>query len=632
MSEEAGGTVTFTITLSQAVNAGNSVSIDITDVAGAAETSSDTTATLQAAIDAALPAGVTRLGDTLTFDDTFLGTTFGFGLTALDDAAIEGTEALALQLTNATNANGTTGITTATASTDITEIDQDVTFALTRDVASISEEAGVTVTFTITLSQAINAGNSVSIDITDVAGAAETSSDTTLALQAAIDAALPAGVTRLGDTLTFDDTFVGTTFGFGLTAQDDALVEGTEALALQLTNATNANGTTGITTATASTDITEIDQDVTFALSRDVASISEEVGGTVTFTITLSQAINAGNSVSIDITDVAGAAETSSDTTLALQAAIDAALPAGVTRLGDTLTFDDTFVGTTFGFGLTALDDALVEGTEALALQLTNATNVNGTTGITTATASTDITEIDQDVTFALSRDVASISEDTGGTVTFTITLSQAINAGNSVSIDITEVAGGADTASDTTATLQAAIDAALPAGVTRLGNTLTFDDTFVGTTFGFGLTAQDDAAIEGTEALAFQLTNAVNANGTTGITTATASTDITEIDQDVTFALSRDVASISEDTGGTVTFTITLSQAVNVGNSVSIDITDVAGAAETSSDTTATLQAAIDAALPVGVTRLGDTLTFDDTFVGTTFGFGLTAQDDAAI
>ena len=632
VSEEGGGTATFTITLSQAINAGNSVSIDITDVAGAAETSSDTTATLQAAIDAALPAGVTRLGNTLTFDDTFVGTTFGFGLTAQDDALVEGTEALALQLTNATNANGTTGITTATASTDITEIDQDVTFALSRDVASVSEEGGGTVTFTITLSQAVNAGNSVSIDITDVAGAGETSSDTTLALQAAIDAALPAGVTRLGDTLTFDNTFVGTTFGFGLTAVDDALVEGTEALALQLSNATNANGTTGITTATASTDITEIDQDVTFALSRDVASVSEEGGGTVTFTITLSQAINAGNSVSIDITDVAGAAETSSDTTLALQAAIYAALPAGVTRLGNTLTFDDTFVGTTFGFGLTAVDDALVEGTEALALQLTNATNANGTTGITTATASTDITEIDQDVTFALNRDVASISEDSGGTVTFTITLSQAINAGNSVSIDITDVAGAAETSSDTTLALQAAIDAALPAGVTRLGDTLTFDDTFVGTTFGFGLTALDDALVEGTEALALQLTNATNANGTTGITTATASTDITEIDQDVTFALTRDVASISEEAGGTVTFTITLSQAVGAGNSVSIDITDVAGAAETSSDTTATLQAAIDAALPVGVTRLGDTLTFDDTFVGTTFGFGLTAQDDAAI
>ena len=169
-------------------------------------------------------------------------------------------------------------------------------------------------------------------------------------------------------------------------------MEGTEALALQLTNATNANGTTGITTATASTDITEVDQDVTFALTRDVASIGEEAGGTVNFTITLSQAINAGNSVSVDIADVAGGAETSSDTTQTLQAAIDAGLPGGVTRLGNTLTFDDTFVGTTFGFGLTAVDDALVEGTEALALQLTNATNANGPTGITAATASTDIT------------------------------------------------------------------------------------------------------------------------------------------------------------------------------------------------------------------------------------------------
>ena len=117
-------------------------------------------------------------------------------------------------------------------------------------------------------------------------------------------AALPAGVSRAGNTLTFADTFVGTTFTFGLTAQNDQLVEGTEALALTLTNATIANGTTGITTATASTDITEIDQNVTFALSRDVASISEEAPGTVNFTITLSQALVAGNSVTVDIADV----------------------------------------------------------------------------------------------------------------------------------------------------------------------------------------------------------------------------------------------------------------------------------------------------------------------------------------
>ena len=626
VSEAGPTTATFTINVGGVISTGNTASVTVTGGGTAADGTDYILDFLTALGDAATATtGVGLVGNVLTFDDNFVGPTFAFSVDAQDDSLVEPTETITATLSGPTSPNGAATIVTALTSTDITDNDQDVTFALSRDVASIGEEAGGTVNFTITLSQAVNAGNSVSVDIADVVAGAETSSDTTLALQAAIDAALPGGVTRLGNTLTFDSTFVGTTFGFGLTAQDDALIEGTEALALTLTNATNANGTTGITTATASTNITEIDQDVTFALSRDVASISEDTGGTVTFTITLSQAVNAGNSVSIDIADLAGGAETSSDTTLALQAAIDAALPGGVTRLGNTLTFDDTFVGTTFGFGLTAQDDALIEGTEALALTLTNATNANGTTGITTATASTDITEVDQDVTFALTRDVASIGEEAGGTVNFTITLSQAINAGNSVSVDIADVAGGAETSSDTTQTLQAAIDAALPAGVTRLGNTLTFDDTFVGTTFGFGLTAQDDALIEGTEALALQLTNATNANGTTGITTATASTDITEIDQDLTFALSRDVAGINEQSGSTVTFTVTLSQALNPGNSVSVDITELAGGADTATDTTQTLQAAIDAALPGGVTRIGNTLTFDDTFVGTTLSFGLT-------
>ena len=136
----------------------------------------------------------------------------------------------------------------------------------------------------------------------------------------------------------------------------------------------------GITTAF--TNITEIDQDVTLALSRDVASISEELGETVRFSITLSQALNSGNSVSVDIADLVGGAETSSDTIQTLVAAIDAALPVpGVSRSTNTLTFTDAFVGTTFSFDLTTQDDALVEGTETLTLQLSNPVNNNGITG-----------------------------------------------------------------------------------------------------------------------------------------------------------------------------------------------------------------------------------------------------------
>ena len=57
------------------------------------------------------------------------------------------------------------------------------------------------------------------------------------------------------------------------------------------------------------------------------------------------------------------------------------------------------------------------------------------------------------------------------------------MNAGNTVTVDIADVVGGADTATDMTQALLAAIDAAPPGGVTRMGKTLTFDGTFVGGT-----------------------------------------------------------------------------------------------------------------------------------------------------
>ncbi|MGH7478502.1 MAG: Ig-like domain-containing protein, partial [Candidatus Methylomirabilales bacterium] len=140
-----------------------------------------------------------------------------------------------------------------------------------------------------------------------------------------------------------------------------------------LADTTINGGTTAFSIAadTASIDVLSADQNVTVALSRNVASISEEAGGTVAFTITLSQALNATNTLSVDLTDVAGGAQSGTDTTAALTAAIDAALVPGVSRSGSTLTFNGaSFGGTTFSFNLTAANDALVEGTEALALQL----------------------------------------------------------------------------------------------------------------------------------------------------------------------------------------------------------------------------------------------------------------------
>ncbi|MCP4308126.1 MAG: hypothetical protein GY788_25275, partial [bacterium] len=186
---------------------------------------------------------------------------------------------------------------------------------------------------------------SVTVDLGYDAGTVADDTDLTTGLLAAIDAQLVAGVTRSGNTLTFDEAtgFTGTTFDLDLSASDDAAIEGTEALTLELTTATNSNGTAAIGTATASTDITEIDQAISFSLSRDDASIDEEgvTDNTVRFTITLSQALTTGNSVTVDLGYDAGTVADDTDLTTGLLAAIDAQLVAGVTRSGNTLTFDE---------------------------------------------------------------------------------------------------------------------------------------------------------------------------------------------------------------------------------------------------------------------------------------------------
>ena len=125
--------------------------------------------------------------------------------------------------------------------------------------------------------------------------------------------------------------------------------------------------------------ITDVDQAITIRIADTQTSIGEEAGGTDTFTITLSEAIDAGNTVTVDVT-FGGDAEDADFVTApraALQAVADAT--AGVSFDGTTLTFDDTFDGTTLSFSVTAADDSETDFPETLTVSLSNATAVNGT-------------------------------------------------------------------------------------------------------------------------------------------------------------------------------------------------------------------------------------------------------------
>jgi hypothetical protein len=244
--------------------------------------------------------------------------------------------------------------------------------------------------------------------------------------QAVIDAAaLESGVSYNSTTnvLTFDSDFDGQ-FDFTVDAIDDSLVEGTETIIADLSNATVSNGTASITTPSTTTNITENDAAVTFAVnvsSEDAANDSSTQSATIaeevlsdnqgTFTIVKGgDALTGSNTATVTIT-VSGSAEGDdfvgmsgtgyADVVAAIKAAAEAA---GLTvanddsdslevtwAAGDTLSFD---------VDLTAFDDDILDP-ESLTLTLSGASVDDGSATLASGeeSATLNITDVDAEPT-----------------------------------------------------------------------------------------------------------------------------------------------------------------------------------------------------------------------------------------
>mgnify|MGYP003385673035 CR=1 FL=1 len=380
---------------------------------------------------------------------------------------------------------------------------------------------------------------------------------------------------------------------------------------------------------------TILDNDsVDFAISSTY-SISEDAEETATFTVNMSGQLAEGVTASVVIDLGAGTATDSVDYTAFEAAIIAAAGSNGVTynAANNTLTFDDTFNGT-FSFTVDAINDQAVEGTETIIGTLTGASISTGAVAtITVPSTTTNITENDTGVSFAISS-TPSISEDLEETATFTVTMVGTLGAGETATVDINLGAGTATDGVDYTAFEAAIIAAAGSNGVTynAANNTLTFDDTFNGT-FNFTVHAINDQAVEGTETIIADLSNATVSNGTASITTPSTTTDLTEKDAVVSFAISS-TPSISEDLEQTATFTVDLTGTLAAGETASVVINLGAGTATDGVDYNAFEQAIIDAAaLETGVSynATTNTLTFDNTS-DNSFSFSVTAINDSAV
>ncbi|MBW2688837.1 MAG: hypothetical protein JRC99_02765 [Deltaproteobacteria bacterium] len=642
ISEEGEGTDSFTISLSEAINTGNTITVDVDFATGTDTEDADFYTAAQDALQTTADetTGVSFDGTTLTYTDDFVGTDLDFSVQAKNDDLTDSPETLNITLGNATAVNGTV---TAADSEDvtITDVDQNISIAISDTQESINEAGQETDTFTISLSEEINPGNIVTVKVgytlnTDTADADFTTAPPEATTQST---STPEGVSFDKDTgiLTFTDEFVGTELSFTLQARADDEVESPETLTITLSDPTAVNGTATITQATE--DVTVLDQDQDQAITITIAdtqdSISEEGEETDSFTISLSEAINAGNTVTVDV-DFSGDADDADFYQAAQEALQDiAAATAGVDFDGTTLTYTDAFVGTNLTFDVQAKDDDLTDSPETLTVTLSNATAVNGT-AIATDAEDVIITDTDQDdqsiqITIADTQDV--ISEEGEGTDTFTISLSEAINAGNTLTVDV-DFATGTDTEdADFYTAAQDALQAAAEgtAGVSFDGSTLTYTDAFVGTDLTFDVQAKDDDLTDSPETLNITLGNATAVIGTASAADIedVTITDTDHEDQSIQVTITDTQNFISEEAEETDTFTISLSEAIDTGNTVTVDVAfsgnaDDADFYQTAQDA---LQTAADGT--TGVSFDGSTLTYTDAFVGTDLDFSVQAKDD---
>ena len=485
-----------------------------------------------------------------------------FTLTPADDSVVEASETIGVA--------GTSLSTTVTGTT-VTLTDDD---SATVTVNDASAAEGSDMTFTVTLDTAVQGGLTVTPDFTDVTATEGTDYDENTT------------------ALSFTGT-AGETQTFTVSTTQDTVVEGDETFTVDLTVSNAPTGVTVTATDTGTGTIqsgTESNVD-TATLTIDDASASE--GSSMTFTVTLSEAVAGGLTVTPSYTNGTAASGDYTTNTTAL---------AFTGTKGETETFT---VSTT--------EDAVLEADETFTVSLT----VSGTTlGSSITSTDTGTGTIDNDDSVAVTVNDASASE--GNSMTFTVTLSEAVQGGLTVTPDFTDVTAteGTDYDENTTA--------------------LSFTGT-KGETKTFTVSTDEDAVLEANETFTVGLTVSDQPTGTTVTATDTGTGTINNDDSAAVTVNDADA-----DEGDGITFTVTLSEAVQGGlkvtpgytngtaasgdytaNTTALTFTGTKG--ETQTFTVSTTEDAVleaDETFTVGLTvsdaPTGTTVTATDTGTGT--------------
>ena len=406
---EGDGTATFTVTLDK--TGAEDVTVIYTTSTGSSDPATDDT-------------DYTGTTGTLTVSAGATSGTIEVPIT--DDSDTEATETATLTLSSATSAT-ITGDTT-TADLVITDDDDPIITIANLTVA----EGDGTGTFTVTLDQA--GQNDVTVVYTSSTG---TSGDN------ATDGTDYTGTTG---TLTISAGATSGTIDVPITSDTDN--ESTETATLTLSSATSATITGDTTTADL---VIDDDDDVAITIANQTVA---EVDGTATFTVTLDKA--PGEDVTVEYASASGA------TGAASSRATDGTDYTGTTG---TLTISAGETSGTISIPITTdtVATAGEEETETATLTLSNAISAT----IDGGTADVDLVITDSNPFVTIANQTISES---GGTATFTITLSESISEDVSVvystgtgasngATDGTDYTGATGTATVTSGSTEATIE-----------------------------------------------------------------------------------------------------------------------------------------------------------------------------
>ena len=550
-----GTTVTATDTGTGTINNDDSAAVTVNDASASEGESMTFTVTLSAAVQGGLKVTPGYTNGTAASTDytanttalTFTGTkdeTKTFTVSTTEDAVLEDNETFTVGLT----VSGTTLSITATDTGTGTINDDDSTAVRVND-ASASE--GESITFTVTLSEAVQGGLKVTPGYTNGTAA---STDYT------------ANTTALSFTGT-----KGETKTFTVSTTEDAVVEANETFTVGLT----VSGTTLSVTAT-DTGTGTINNDDGAAVTVNDAAADE--GDAITFTVTLSEAVQGGLKVTPSFTDVTALAGTD------------------YTKNTTALSFTGT-KGETKTFTVSTTEDAVVEAVETFTVGL----SVSGTSLSVTASDTGTGSIYNDDGGATVTVDDANADE--GKSMTFTVTLDKAVQGGLKVTPSFTDV---------TTMNLD------YDANTTALTFTGTANETKT-----FTVSTTQDPVVEAAETFTVGLSVSGTSLGVTATDTGTGT-----INNDDSAEVTVDDASASE--GDAITFTVTLDKAVQGGLKVTPSFTDVTAVKDTDYDENTT---AVTFTGTKGETQTFTVSTTEDTVVeaAETFTVGLAVSDAPA-